>query len=82
MRMEKNADSKKTISKKEKTRNADGKYKQTNKQTKTKGKEIFLLNGCHRVGPFMYRTCCQYLADRFLQVFSQFFEPCIRNSFR
>ena len=40
---------------KNKTRNADGKNKQTNKQRK----EIFLSSFCRMVGPFMYRTLCQ-----------------------
>ena len=59
---------------KNKTRNADGKNKQTNKQRK----EIFLSSFCRMVGPFMYRTLCQQLAQ-VTQGFSQFFEPC--NSF-
>ena len=50
MRMEKNADNKK--SKRKKKRSADGKKikKQTNKQRK----EIFLSSRCHMVGPFTY----------------------------
>ena len=50
MRMEKNADNKK--SKRKKKRSADGKKikKQTNKQRK----EIFLSSRCHMVEPFTY----------------------------
>ena len=46
--MEKNAGNKK--SKKEKTRNADGKKKKINKQRK----EIFVSSRCHMVAPFTY----------------------------
>ena len=45
----KNADNKK--SKRKKTRNADGKKKLINKQTKQLRKEIFLSSRCHMVGP-------------------------------
>ena len=50
MRMEKKMRITKKVRRK-KTRNADNKNKQTNKQLR---KEIFLSSSCHKVGPFTY----------------------------